>query len=39
VKFIPGPVLSKFISAFRELATYKELLRTQVSPQISNQLK
>ncbi|KAE9445486.1 hypothetical protein C3L33_22616, partial [Rhododendron williamsianum] len=25
-----GPVLSKFISAFRELATYKELLRTQV---------
>ncbi|KAH7840400.1 hypothetical protein Vadar_016367 [Vaccinium darrowii] len=27
---IGGPVLSKFISAFRELATYKELLRTQV---------
>lgn len=28
--FATGPVLSKFISAFRELATYKELLRTQV---------
>ncbi|XP_057477534.1 ADP-ribosylation factor GTPase-activating protein AGD4-like isoform X2 [Actinidia eriantha] len=27
---IGGPVLSKFLSAFRELATYKELLRSQV---------
>lgn len=27
---IGGPIMSKFISAFRELATYKELLRTQV---------
>lgn len=27
---IGGPVLSKFITAFRELATYKELLRSQV---------
>ncbi|KAK9274556.1 hypothetical protein L1049_021805 [Liquidambar formosana] len=25
-----GPVISKFISAFRELSTYKELLRSQV---------
>ncbi|KAG5531764.1 hypothetical protein RHGRI_026401 [Rhododendron griersonianum] len=29
-RWYEGPVLSKFISAFRELATYKELLRTQV---------
>ena len=35
--FIPGPVLSKFITAFHELATYKELLRSQVSPQTANQ--
>ncbi|XP_057962906.1 ADP-ribosylation factor GTPase-activating protein AGD4-like isoform X6 [Malania oleifera] len=27
---IGGPVISKFTSAFRELATYKELLRSQV---------
>lgn len=27
---IGGPIMSKFISAFHELATYKELLRTQV---------
>ncbi|KAK0574521.1 hypothetical protein LWI29_024917 [Acer saccharum] len=27
---IGGPVMSKFINAFRELATYKELLRSQV---------
>lgn len=27
---IGGPVISKFITAFRELATYKELLRSQV---------
>lgn len=27
---IGGPLISKFISAFRELATYKELLRSQV---------
>ncbi|KAL0420300.1 UNVERIFIED_CONTAM: ADP-ribosylation factor GTPase-activating protein AGD4, partial [Sesamum latifolium] len=27
---IGGPVLSKFISALRELATYKEFLRSQV---------
>ncbi|XP_068325849.1 ADP-ribosylation factor GTPase-activating protein AGD4-like [Pyrus communis] len=27
---IGGPVLSKFVTAFQELATYKELLRSQV---------
>ncbi|GAB4850689.1 ADP-ribosylation factor GTPase-activating protein agd4 [Ancistrocladus abbreviatus] len=27
---IGGPIISKFIGAFRELATYKELLRSQV---------
>ncbi|KAL5554486.1 hypothetical protein UlMin_041887 [Ulmus minor] len=27
---IGGPVMSKFVSAFHELATYKELLRSQV---------
>lgn len=27
---IGGPLISKFISAFRELSTYKELLRSQV---------
>lgn len=27
---IGGPVISKFVTAFRELATYKELLRSQV---------
>ncbi|XAR53206.1 hypothetical protein NMG60_11021661 [Bertholletia excelsa] len=27
---IGGPVISKFITAFHELATYKELLRSQV---------
>nr|GMD30941.1 ADP-ribosylation factor GTPase-activating protein AGD4-like isoform X1 [Ipomoea batatas] len=27
---IGGPIMSKFVSAFRELATYKELLRSQV---------
>ncbi|KAJ9159661.1 hypothetical protein P3X46_025148 [Hevea brasiliensis] len=27
---IGGPVISKFINAFRELSTYKELLRSQV---------
>ncbi|XVF43426.1 hypothetical protein PTKIN_Ptkin02bG0039200 [Pterospermum kingtungense] len=27
---IGGPIMSKFINAFRELASYKELLRTQV---------
>ncbi|EXC33077.1 ADP-ribosylation factor GTPase-activating protein AGD4 [Morus notabilis] len=27
---VGGPVMSKFISAFHELATYKELLRSQV---------
>lgn len=26
-----GPIMSKFINAFRELASYKELLRSQVS--------
>ncbi|XP_040374009.1 ADP-ribosylation factor GTPase-activating protein AGD4 isoform X2 [Rosa chinensis] len=35
---IGGPVLSKFISAFRELATYKELLRTQVEHVLVNRL-
>nr|AFK41391.1 unknown [Medicago truncatula] len=29
---IGGPVISKFITALRELATFKELLRSQVSP-------
>lgn len=29
--FLTGPVLSKFINALRELATYKEFLRSQVS--------
>ncbi|KAF7827529.1 ADP-ribosylation factor GTPase-activating protein AGD4-like isoform X1 [Senna tora] len=32
---IGGPIISKFISAFRELATFKELLRSQVSPWIN----
>ncbi|CAI9096938.1 OLC1v1033202C1 [Oldenlandia corymbosa var. corymbosa] len=27
---IGGPIMSKFLNAFRELATYKELLRSQV---------
>ncbi|GLU16929.1 hypothetical protein SLE2022_333330 [Rubroshorea leprosula] len=27
---IGGPIMSKFVNAFRELAAYKELLRTQV---------
>uniref|UniRef100_A0A7C9D7U6 BAR domain-containing protein n=1 Tax=Opuntia streptacantha TaxID=393608 RepID=A0A7C9D7U6_OPUST len=27
---VGGPLISKFISAFRELSTYKELLRSQV---------
>lgn len=27
---IGGPVMSKFVNAFQELATYKELLRSQV---------
>ncbi|GAA0145532.1 hypothetical protein LIER_05707 [Lithospermum erythrorhizon] len=27
---IGGPIMSKFVTAFRELATYKELLRSQV---------
>ncbi|XP_050372596.1 ADP-ribosylation factor GTPase-activating protein AGD4 isoform X2 [Argentina anserina] len=35
---IGGPVLSKFISAFRELATYKELLCTQVEHVLVNRL-
>ncbi|KAL6189711.1 hypothetical protein ACLB2K_036114 [Fragaria x ananassa] len=35
---IGGPVLSKFSSAFRELATYKELLRTQVEHVLVNRL-
>ncbi|CAL5418521.1 unnamed protein product [Camellia sinensis] len=26
-----GPVMSKFIAAFRELASYRELIRSQVS--------
>lgn len=30
--FYPGPVISKFINVLRELATFKELLRSQVSP-------
>lgn len=35
---IGGPVISKFISAFRELATYKELLRSQVEHVLINRL-
>ncbi|VFQ99310.1 unnamed protein product [Cuscuta campestris] len=27
---VGGPIMSKFVSAFREIATYKELLRSQV---------
>lgn len=27
---VAGPVMSKFTTAFRELGTYKELLRSQV---------
>ncbi|GLT53252.1 hypothetical protein SLA2020_265370 [Shorea laevis] len=30
VFFVSGPVISKFITAFRELATHKEFLRSQV---------
>lgn len=29
--FLTGPVLSNFINALHELATYKEFLRSQVS--------
>lgn len=28
--FLVGPVMSKFTTAFRELGSYKELLRSQV---------
>ncbi|XP_042403238.1 ADP-ribosylation factor GTPase-activating protein AGD2-like isoform X1 [Zingiber officinale] len=35
---IGGPVMSKFITAFRELGSYKELLRTQVEHMLSNRL-
>ncbi|KAG6599878.1 ADP-ribosylation factor GTPase-activating protein AGD4, partial [Cucurbita argyrosperma subsp. sororia] len=35
---IGGPVISKFITAFRELATYKELLRSQVEHVLSDRL-
>ena len=28
--YVAGPVMSKFTTAFRELGTYKELLRSQV---------
>lgn len=31
-----GPIIMKFISALRELATYKELIRSQVSGCILN---
>lgn len=31
-----GPIITKFISALRELATYKELIRSQVSGCIIN---
>ena len=30
--YVAGPVMSKFTTAFRELGTYKELLRSQVLP-------
>ncbi|KAH9771454.1 ADP-ribosylation factor GTPase-activating protein AGD4 [Citrus sinensis] len=35
---IGGPVISKFINAFRELATYKELIRSQVEHVLINRL-
>ncbi|XP_020524998.1 ADP-ribosylation factor GTPase-activating protein AGD4 isoform X1 [Amborella trichopoda] len=35
---IGGPVISKFITAFREIANYKELLRSQVEHMLSNRL-
>ncbi|XP_031741046.1 ADP-ribosylation factor GTPase-activating protein AGD4 isoform X2 [Cucumis sativus] len=35
---IGGPVLSKFVTAFRELATYKEQLRSQVEHVLTNRL-
>lgn len=31
-----GPIITKFISALRELATYKELIRSQVSECVVN---
>uniref|UniRef100_A0A0D3F7Y3 ADP-ribosylation factor GTPase-activating protein AGD2 n=1 Tax=Oryza barthii TaxID=65489 RepID=A0A0D3F7Y3_9ORYZ len=35
---IGGPVMSKFTTAFRELGTYKELLRSQVDHMLSERL-
>ncbi|KAF6160758.1 hypothetical protein GIB67_035959 [Kingdonia uniflora] len=35
---VGGPVLSKFITAFRELGTYKEFLRSQVEHMLSDRL-
>ncbi|KAJ4772219.1 hypothetical protein LUZ62_020188 [Rhynchospora pubera] len=35
---IGGPVMSKFVTAFRELSTYKELLRTQIEHMLSERL-
>uniref|UniRef100_A0A7N0UJ13 Uncharacterized protein n=1 Tax=Kalanchoe fedtschenkoi TaxID=63787 RepID=A0A7N0UJ13_KALFE len=35
---IGGPVISKFISGFRELATHKELLRSQVEHVLNDRL-
>ncbi|XP_038697176.1 ADP-ribosylation factor GTPase-activating protein AGD4-like isoform X2 [Tripterygium wilfordii] len=35
---IGGPVISKFINAFRELATYKEFLRSQVEHVLTDRL-
>ncbi|KAL9677804.1 hypothetical protein QQ045_015640 [Rhodiola kirilowii] len=35
---IGGPVISKFVSAFRELATHKELLRSQVEHMLNDRL-
>ncbi|CAN6238727.1 unnamed protein product [Urochloa humidicola] len=35
---IGGPVMSKFTTAFRELGTYKELLRSQVEHMLSDRL-
>ncbi|KAL6634790.1 hypothetical protein ACP70R_027461 [Stipagrostis hirtigluma subsp. patula] len=35
---IGGPVMSKFTTAFRELGTYKELLRSQIEHMLSERL-
>ncbi|XP_042499116.1 ADP-ribosylation factor GTPase-activating protein AGD2-like, partial [Macadamia integrifolia] len=35
---IGGPVISKFVTAFRELGSYKELLRSQVEHMLNDRL-